>query len=167
MRITERIHEFREAIRHLWNSYMRNSATWDTVDEFGKIAEILFSESVLCRAGVDARPIPMGLGPEVLTEYRLLADHSGRLPLHPNRDIPATGYWDYPVNWIPAEGPYTIHPICFFDFDVKGWRRIQFYRARIIQCTSHPEIEGRDALIECAYVDIEAEGTEPALEPNA
>jgi hypothetical protein len=156
------IHEFREAARHLWNAYMRLDATWGTVEEFAKITEILFTECVLVRVGVEARPIPMDHGNDVLTEYRVFADHKGRLPLHVNRSIPASGYWDHPVAWIPPEEKQTIHPICFFDFDQAGWRRIQYYRVRIVESSSHPDLNGRDALIECGVVDLEVRGAEPA-----
>lgn len=154
MILTTHIHEFREMVRHLWNSYMRSDATWDTADEFAKITSVLFIECVLRRAGMDARPIPMDHG-KILTEYRLFADHTGKLPLRPNRDIPASGYWDHPVEWIPPEKKQIIHPICFFDFDMLGWRAIQYYRVRIVESSSHPDLNGRDALIECAHVDVE------------
>jgi hypothetical protein len=157
MLITSQIHEFRETVRHLWNAYMRTDATWDTVDEFAKIAKILFCESVLCRAGIEARQIPMDQGTEVLTEYLVFAEHAGKLPLHANRDIPPSGYWDHPVSWIAPDMPHTIHPICFFDFDVRGWRRIQFYRVRIVECASNPELNGRDALIQREHVEIKVQ----------
>jgi len=105
----------------------------------------------------------MDQGSEILTEYRLFADHAGRLPLHPNRDILASGYWDHPVEWIPPDKNQTIHPICFFDFDVLGWRSIQYYRVRIVSSSSHPALNGRGALIECAHVDIEVRDIKSAV----
>jgi hypothetical protein len=160
--LTPHVHEFREAARHLWNSYMRRDTTWDTVEEFAKVAEILFSQCVLGRARVAARPIPMDCSAEVLTEYRVFADHKGRLPLRANRDIPASGFWDFPVAWIPPEGKQVIYPICFFDFDQIAWRGIQYYRVRIVERSSHPDLNGRDALIECTSVDLEVRDAEPA-----
>lgn len=139
---------------------MRPDATWDTADEFANIANTLFTECVLRRARADARPIPMTHGNEILTEYRLFADHAGKLPLHPNRDIPASGYWDFPIEWIPPEERQIIHPICFFDFDILGWRQIQYYRVRIVESSSHPDLNGRDALIECSCVEVEIYGAE-------
>jgi hypothetical protein len=104
----------------------------------------------------------MDQGNEILTEYRLFADHAGRLPLQANRDLPASGYWDHPVEWIPPEAKQIIHPICFFDFDVLGWRRLQLYRVRVVESSSHPELNGRDALIECEDVEVEVSDTAPA-----
>jgi hypothetical protein len=155
MILTAQVHEFREAVRHLWNAYMRLDATWDTVDEFGKVSNLIFTECVVARAGVAGRPIAMDNGREVLTEYRVFADNNGRLPLLANRDLPASGYWDHPVGWIPPEQHHTIHPICFFDFDVRGWRSIQYYRVRIVASSSHPELNGRDALIDCRHAELE------------
>lgn len=166
MILTPHINEFREAVRHLWNAYMRREATWDTFDEFAKISEILFSESVLTRAGVDGRPIPMDHGKQVLTEYRIFANHTGRLTLHVNRDIPASGYWDHPVSWIPPEQKQIIHPICFFDFDKLGWRTVQYYLVRIVESESHPALNGRDALIECEHVEIEIINIDPTGPEN-
>jgi hypothetical protein len=84
--LTSQIHEFREAARHLWNSYMRSNATWDTADDFARVAAILFSECALRRAAVEARPIPIDHGTEVLTEYRsrpLRAVATSCEPRHP------------------------------------------------------------------------------------
>ena len=166
MIITPQIHAFREAMRHLWNSYMRLGATSDTAEEFAKITEIVFAQCVLGRAGIEGRPIPMDHGTNVLTEYRIYADHKGRLPLHCNRDKPASGYWDYPVQWIPPEELQTIHPICFFDFAWRGWRTVQYYRVRIVESSSHPALNGRDALIECCHVDIEIKNADTTTLPD-
>ncbi len=62
----------------------------------------------------------MNHGAEILTEYPLFVDHAGRLPLHANRDISPSGYWDHPVEWIPPEKKQNMHPICSFDFEVLG-----------------------------------------------
>ena len=168
MILTEAIHEYREVIRHLWNSYLRKDADWDTVDEFGTICAILFKERVLAASGISARPIPIdqkNIGP--LHEYRLFAGQVSGLPLLAIRDIPASGYWDLPVPWIPPEKKQIIQPICLFDLDVRGWRTIQYYRARIVESESHPELNGRDALIECVHVEIEVKDAEPGVVADA
>jgi hypothetical protein len=163
MLLTDAVHEFREVIRHIWNSYLRIGADWDTVEEFRTISIALFEERVIRVSGINARPIPLDYGTDPLAEYRLFANHAGKLSLYPNRDIPASGYWDYQLEWIPPEKNHVIQPICLFDFDVRGWRMIQYYRARIIQSDSNPELNGRDALIDCAHVQIEVKNNEQVL----
>jgi len=156
--LTPHIHEFREAVRHLWNAYMRREATWDTFDEFAKISEILFSESVLIRAGIDGRPIPLDHGKQVLTEYRIFA--AGEQGYTRFRLL------DHPVTWIPPEQKQIIHPMYFFDFAKLGWRTIQYYMVRIVESASHPALNGRDALIECEHVDIEIINIDPTGPEN-
>jgi hypothetical protein len=165
MILTQDIERFREAARHLWNGYMRiddtNSTSWDTVEEFCKIANTLFAECVLARNQLPHPTIPMDQGISPLVEYRIIAHANAGIHLLVNRDMPASGYWDHPITWIPWTDMNVIHPISFFDFDVRGWRRIQYYQARIVNCPSNPEINGRDALIECADVKIETTTAEP------
>src|ERR1017187_8308770 len=159
--VTAQVQQFREAARHLWNSALRpqvksdtaDEAAWDTADAFREICRVLFQQIVL--QGTEATAIPVNFGDDCIPLFRLFADHRGKLPLMVSRDVPPSGYWDYPVEWIPPEGPNDIQPICFLDFDQLGYRNLEYYRARILKCPSHPDIEGRDALIKCEYVEIE------------
>ncbi len=160
MIITEEIHLFRETARHLWNSYLMRDADFDSVDVFKDICLKLFEKQILLRLELDGSPIPIESERPYLREYRLFREGNGKLPIQVNRDLPPSGYWDYPIDWIPPEEKPVIHPICFFDFDLIGWRKMEYYRARIINCTSHPELSGRDALIRCDYTEIEFIGKE-------
>jgi hypothetical protein len=99
--------------------------------------------------------IPINTDHSDLKEYRILMTGAGRLPLLVNRDIPASGYWDYPVDWIPPEDETEIRPISFFDFDLLGWRIFEYYRVRISAYPSRLQLVGRDALIRCDYVEVE------------
>lgn len=151
--LTERIGEFREAARHLWNIHLRRDATWDQQQLFGRLCRDLFA--VIALRGHDAPILPVdseAAGP--ILAYQISMRGSGKLPLFVNRDQPAAGYWDHPVDWIAPEDNNEIHPICFFDFDVLGWRSFEYVRSRIARCPSHPEIEGRDALVRLDYVSI-------------
>jgi hypothetical protein len=155
MILTDEIHQFREVARHLWNTYLKRDADWDSVDTFDEICKKLFEEQITLRLELSASPIPVDTPKNPLDEYRLVAPHTGKLPLLINREIPASGYWDYPVEWIPPEEHPDIRPMPFFDFDLLGWRKLEFYQARIINCPSNPELNGRDALIRCENVEIE------------
>ena len=155
MNITQEVHLFRETLRHLWNTYLKRDANWDTVALFNDISLKLFEEQIVSRLGINAPPIPLDAEENYLSQYRIFAEGSGKLPLSVNRDIPPSGYWDYPIEWIPPEKNNDIRPISFFDFDVLGWRKFEYYHVRIIECESNPELNGRDALIPCDYVEIE------------
>jgi hypothetical protein len=156
MEITEQIRSYREAIRHLWNAYwVYQEPDWDSIDRFAEVADLLFRGTICSLVETKLPVIPVDHGDSPLSAYRLFTKHNGKLPLLVSRDIPNKGSWDHPVSWIPAESAYDIIPICFFDFDQVGHRQIRYYRSRIINSPSHPELNGRDALIECDHVQIE------------
>lgn len=58
MIITQEVHLFRETARHLWNTYLREDADFDTVDVFRNICRTLFCEKIVSRLGINAPPIP-------------------------------------------------------------------------------------------------------------
>ena len=155
MEITEDINQFREAARHIWNSSIRTNANWDSADAFSKICKTLFAELVLSRNDLNVSVIPIDSNSEYLSEYRIYMEGNGKLPLMVNRDVPASGYWDHPVNWISPEQENDIRPICFFDFDLLGWRDLKYFRVKVLKCQSNPEIEDREGLIECKNVRVE------------
>lgn len=155
MIITQEVNMFREAARHLWNSYMRINADWNTADAFREITSIMFKEKILAKFELNDIPIPVDSENDCISQYRIFMKGTGKLPVFVNRDCPPSGYWDYPIDWIPPEMNHDIRPICFFDYDILGWRILEYYRVRIVKCASHSELTGRDALIRCDYVDIE------------
>jgi hypothetical protein len=153
--ITEKVFKFREAARNLWNIYLREGSDWDTVDVFNGICSELFQEIVLRSFSNSIKAIELEATSVPLQSYSILAGGVSRLPLLANREIPATGYWDHPIEWISSDADLEIKPICFFDFDSTGWRDLEYLRVKIISCPSMPELEGREALIECRYLKIE------------
>lgn len=153
--ITEKIHKFREAARNLWNVHLRESADWDSHEAFQNICLILFREIVLRYFPGSINAIELNQQVHDLSNYSVSSSGGSRLPLLANRQIPASGYWDYPIEWIPSESEFEIIPICFFDFDSLGWCNLEYLRVLITKCASHPELEGREALIKCSYIKIE------------
>ncbi|HEX2770166.1 MAG TPA: hypothetical protein VHN12_12885 [Geobacteraceae bacterium] len=155
MILTDEIFKFREEARRLWYSYLKRDADSDSSDTFRKLFLQLFEERIIRRLGLRARPIPVDWDGEPVDDYRICASPDKRLPLMVNREIPATGNWDFPVDWIPPADTPDIRPISFFDFDVSGWRSFDFYRVRIVNSPAHPQINGRDALIRCEHAELE------------
>lgn len=133
---------------------MRRDADWDSVDIFKDICLKLFEDQIIYRLNIKAPPIPME-SDEILNEYRIFSKFENSLPILVNRDIPPSGYWDHPVNWIPSGDNHSICPICFFDFDIRGWRKMEYCRVRVIECKSNSELNGRDALVKIDNIEIE------------
>src|SRR5688572_23419261 len=114
--ITEKIFRFREAARNLWNIYLREESDWDSVDAFRSICTELFREMVLRNYPSSIKAIELEAASAPLPSYSILAGGGSRLPLLANREIPAGGYWDHPIEWISSDAKFEIRPICFFDF---------------------------------------------------
>ena len=95
MIITDHIHRFREAARHLWNTYLREGAEWETHENFEKICELLFEEIVICKIDVEFELSNIyEYQGEYAPDYQIFVDHQGKLPLMINRELKASGYWD-------------------------------------------------------------------------
>jgi hypothetical protein len=75
------------------------------------------------------------------------------VPININREVKCTGYWDYHLNVIkPADAELRF--IDYFDFDILGFRDLQYCRVRIVTSEKYPDIVGRDALIGSNHVNI-------------
>jgi hypothetical protein len=58
-----------------------------------------------------------------------------------------TGYWNHPVN-IVEPGEADLLFIAYFDWDEMDYIDFRYYRVKIAAFASHPEVVGRQALIE-------------------
>jgi len=151
MNITDNITRFREAARHLWNTYFVERAErdkdWNLRDEFSNVYVDLFNSLVKYDLPEDAPSIPHLWNGEnkVLSEYHVKGKNKELVAMI-NRSIPATGYWDHPVQQFNSEET-DVRLISFFDWDELGFRDMRYLRVRIVASPSK-EIVGRDALIE-------------------
>jgi hypothetical protein len=147
--VTLQMQNYRECVRHIWNSYFRAEAEarqdWDLRDRFCDAALILFRALLLHGHDVD--------------DSRMLADYRGdqqplmflRLEVEPRSEIMVnrtgtSGYWDDPVTAI-ERGDCDLRFIQFFDWWDLGFRDFAFYRVRIVASPRYPHLVGRDALV--------------------
>jgi hypothetical protein len=151
MDVTDNITRFREAARHLWNTYfheqMAGDRAWDLRDAFSSVYVNLFDAMVKFGLPDSAPSIPHLWDGEnkVLLEYHVKGKEKELVAMI-NRTIPASGYWDHPIQRIkPEEADMRL--ISFFDWNEIGFRDIRYLRVRII-ASGNNEIVGRDALIE-------------------
>ncbi len=157
MDITKHFNAFREAARHLWNLYFSENAEknqdWDLRDAYSAIYVELFNALVLYYLPEGAKPIPHLYDPEknVLYEYKIVAENS-RLPIMINRNKPASGYWDYLIEYIISEKT-DLRLISCFDFDQLGFRDLEYYRVRIIN-SDNTDLIDRDGLVKTKHCKI-------------
>lgn len=165
--VTARMDEFREAVRHLWNTHLRRLAEpeqdWDIRDEFNSVAVTLFRVLVLRPLGredweylpdqfADRKPLPF---------LRVVAKSAS--DLHINRET-TSGYWDFPV---VDPGELDLHFLRFFDWWELGHRDFAYYRVRIAGSQNYPALVGKDALVRVGEgVQVLAEAAEQRYEAD-
>jgi hypothetical protein len=147
--VTDLMLNYRECVRHLWNTYFRREARprqdWDLRDEFYDAALILFKALVLRGPDVDDPPLLPDYRREQapLMSLRLEVDMTSAILV--NR-TGSSGYWDDPVTAI-QQGDCDLRFIQFFDWWDLGVRDFQYYKVRIVGSSRYPHLVGRDALV--------------------
>jgi len=149
--ITVLFEEYREAARHLRNTYFKpqNNSDWDTLEDYQEIEVILFKKMVLKKLEIDEN-IPWIFHQPL--QYINAKSRSNILPIMINRDK-QSGYWDHPLNEV-KKNDLTLNFIGYFDWDTHSHIDFRYYKVRIAQSQKYPEIIGYDALIETIYADI-------------
>jgi len=152
--IKTEIGAYREAVRHLWNS------TFSTLDEslrFGRCLELFEQVDDLIFRALVCEPLGIQLNARAsfdpLNNLKVIPISPTDIPVMINRSTPASGYWDDPVKVIKTSD-VDLALIGFFDWDEYNQKDCRYYRVRIIDCKSQPNLNGRDALIETFYADI-------------
>ncbi len=156
--ITEHLQRCREAVRSLWNSFLRPASSeegkdpqsvWDRVDSLDEIRTILFREMVLEPIGqrTFARENSHAAYP-----FINLIPRAPDIPIMVNSSPEAlSGYWDDPVNRIGSIGTQLLF-VDYFDWDDTAFRDLQYYLAQFAKFEQHPHLTGRYALIEARHV---------------
>jgi hypothetical protein len=147
--VTPLMNDYRECVRHLWNTHFRSQADanldWDMADQFNAIAAQLFEALVLTRvgsAGLHVQP-DSWLPRAVLDVLHVVVEHRSEIMVNRDRD---GGYWDHPVTTVEA-GELDLRFLQYFDWDVLGTRDLAYYRVRIVSSLKYPELVGKDALV--------------------
>jgi hypothetical protein len=123
---------------------------FDAIDRFSEISSELFRELVLKRLGKatfarksDDEPYPfLSLKPIV-----------GTFPIMVERPSANGKYWDDPVGRLDSKSVVLLF-IGFYDWDKFGYIDLQYYRAKITGCEEHPEIVGREGLVDVHHARV-------------
>jgi len=145
-KVTERFVIYRNAARSVWNTAFwpyEELRNWDSRDRFEEIKRILFEAIVL-----DERRSPSA-------SRFLLAPKGEGVPILIEQPRPsdANRYWDAPVTTLKS-GEATLEYVDFFDWDLLDCSDFRYYKAKIKEFAMHPELTGREALVEVVDVDI-------------
>lgn len=160
--MTEATHLFmnyRECVRHLWNAYFRAIAeptrNWDVRDEFDEIAREIFSSLVSREIGAVDFELAKESSSDPITrpDFHIVPGSECGVPILINRDLPRSGYWDYPISRVEPND-VEMHLLRFFDFEELGYREYQYFEVMIDASVDYPDLVGRAALIEVQYAKV-------------
>ena len=114
--ITPIIEAFRETARHVWNSALKENATWDDRDDFDDLCAVLFRAMIVRPVGMPNVAIPPGRErhpwalPFLVVVPRI--EHGTQIRI--NRTPPSSGYWDDPVSSV-VPNEIDLRFVRFFD----------------------------------------------------
>jgi hypothetical protein len=160
--VTDMILTYREATRHLWNTYfMRPNGAppeFGNLDRYEEIDKLLFTSLVL-------EPVGKAEGEFVFREdahpflHVLPRGESDSLRIRPSDPpISRSRSWNDAVNVSGARNAKLEFIECF-DWDRYGWVSFPFFRVRIRSFPENSHLEGLEGLVEVQAVRIElAEG---------
>lgn len=145
----ESMNKFRLASRTVFNSFFHiqdpyENDGWAYEERFSAIEKLLFQKIV-----IEPASLPSIVYGDVQEQVIVKLRSGDDAPIMINRQIDS-GYWDFPLKTLTNEAELVF--IRFFDWDVLDYHDNQYVRLRIKKWHSHPEVVGKDALIEAKYV---------------
>jgi hypothetical protein len=145
--VTELFNAYRECARNLWNVYLsRRTDIGASLDAFGQIREVLFDALVtdeLCEEGKDRSSLVLRVVPE--RSLILIQRPSG-----PGQ----ASYWDEEKDMIVGPEDIKLAFLDYFDFAQIPIQDFRYYRCKVLSFPSHPNYEGREALLEVSGARI-------------
>jgi hypothetical protein len=152
--------KYREAARHLWNSFLLDEETFASgtfpddflFDRWEAIQDELFAALVLWH--VSENPPLVRLAPGLAKPVRFLkvVPTSAEVPALVSRTKPAKTYWDHPVNRLRPQDDLCF--ISFFDWNKSSHLDLKYYLVSIEGSEAHPELVGHEALLEVEYARV-------------
>ncbi len=146
--VTEILDHYRITARSLWNTgfwAVHSLRTPELADPFLEINLILFDALVLARLGQEWEPARLFRSP---IPFLRVAPSAPTVPILINNPRPeGNGYWDHPLKSVHSDN-IEMHFIEFFDWNQFDYLDFQYYRVEITNCDDHPDVNGREALIE-------------------
>ena len=142
--ITELVHEYLEAKRHIWNTYFRTKVTSLTecspLDQYEEIDKLLFTALVIHQVSVAGQPE---------TSLRVKAKEDLRiLPLRISEPFKDNSRIWNKADYLKVEKDSSFEFIDFFDWMRYDFATFPYIRVKIDEHSKLPDLLGREALIE-------------------
>ncbi len=147
---TELVHNYRLAMRALWNEYywadyrFRDS---DTANAFQDAALPIFEALVRSRMEPLGQPATSLFG----NGYRVVGSKDYNEEI---RGMVLIGEPGGMSNGQFRTPPLKLTLLDFFDWDMRNWRDFRYYLTRISEFQGHEELVGKQAIVDVLEVDV-------------
>jgi len=153
--VTEIVHRYRLALRHIWNTCfwvdpdLRN---YDSIDFHEKLKPPLFAAIVAGPLGIQTEGQIFGNGFQIVPK---VASKEG--PVLPSLLVKRS---EPPyVTWKELVGPFkacelSLTLLDFFDWSPMSYMDLRYYRVRIETFVQNPDLTGQDALVDVVNADV-------------
>lgn len=147
---------YRVSARTIWNTAFwpdPDFRNWDSIDQFHEIENLLFQELVLTKLD---REWPLhDIFRNAIPFFHIVPtiEHGTPIMIQKPRSETMSGYWDDPVNLIKPKQAELLF-IAYFDWNQMDYIDLRYYRVKIASFDDHPELVGREALIERQHAKV-------------
>jgi hypothetical protein len=140
---------FRECSRNLWNVYFsKQEDIGGALDVFGQIRELLFDSLVLAELSYEGEAAHHDIPKPTL---KVVPERSLILI---NRSAQTSGYWDQEKDMVVGPTDIALAFLDYFDFAQIPIMDFRYFRCRVLKFPSHPDYEGREALVEASGAKV-------------
>jgi hypothetical protein len=140
------MNNYRECSRNLWNVYFaRRENVGPSLDTYEPIRKMLFETLVVDELSYEGIAEEADIPPPAL---RVLPNHRSQLLVKALSAPGENAYWGEGGALSVGPEDISLAYADYFDFSNLSLRDFQYYLCKILRFPSHPEYEGREALIQ-------------------
>jgi len=147
---------YRSSARAIWNTAFwpdPDFRNWDSIDQFHEIEKLLFQELVLAKMDREWPLCDLFVNAIPFLQVVPSIAHGTPIMIQNPRPSAPTGYWDDPVGLIEPRQADLLF-IAYFDWNEMDYIDLRYYRVKIASFDAHPELVGREALIERQHATV-------------
>jgi hypothetical protein len=150
--ITELMNAYRECSRNLWNVYFSGRGDiGGSLDAFGQIRQLLFNVLIISELSSEAEAGGEDMAPPVL---KVMPKERALILIQRLSEAGQARYWDQEKDMVVGPRDITMAFLDYFDFSDVPIQDFHYYRCKVLSFPSHPDYEGREALLEVSDAKV-------------
>ena len=145
--ITALMDAYRECSRHLWNVYFAGREdVGHALDTYEPIRKMLFDSLVVDELSYEQTAEGLDVAPTAA--LRVVPKHRTHVLIKSLNAPGEASFWGQERDLYVGSDDISLKFIDYFDFSNISLRDFQYYRCKVLRFSSHPEYEGREALVQ-------------------